>query len=397
MFLAVFAVMMFSCGNTSPETKWTVKFDSDGGSEIPSQSINDGARIQKPDDPEREGYSFKNWTCFEEQWSFVNNAVTEDITLKATWTPNRYSITVGNQVICSVIFDGNYNLTPPKKEGYTFDCYTLNGNAFPMSGLYTIPNNIILEEKWIINEYTATFVAFGKEVGKTTFTINDKTLKSIPSVKQNGLEVAWNYTLELRDITVSSNTVYLGKYDQNTHKAGVEPIEWYILENRDGNTLLLSRYGLDNVKYNESWEPTTWETTQVRGWLNGSFYNEAFTADEKKNIILSKVSADNNPAIDSNPGNDTNDYVFLLSVPEVDKYLKNDPRKNCVVTEFAASKGAHSTSGSKYGWWLTRTPGKDQRYVVAVFDSGEFYNLNEVSCQFNVLRPAVWVKTNTVE
>ena len=397
-FFAIFIIaaallLLASCfGNVQERRQWTVSFDTEGGTAVPEQTVDDGARIQKPEDPTKPGYTFSGWTCFGESWSFLNHVVTENLTLNANWIPNQYTISVEGKQVKTVSYGQSYSLSHPQKEGFTFEGYTLNGSPFPSAGEYNELGNISLEESWKINVYTATFIAFGKEVGKTTFTVNDKTLTGVPQVKHNGLDVAWNYTIELRNMTIISDTVYFGQYEQDTWKEGAEPIEWYILDTKDGNMLLLSKYGLDNVRYKDKYTAVTWETSDSRKWLNETFYDAAFSESEKQKIIYSAVTADRNPATNADPGNDTQDNVFLLSLMEVEKYVKDDSIKNCVVTDYAALHKAHRSAGTKYGWWLTRTPGNDQGHVVAVFDIGGYNHLNEVPCEFNVLRPAVWVK-----
>lgn len=391
------AVCFVSCGENAKKT-WIVSFDTDGGSSIPVQLVKDGARIQKPEDPTRDGYTFAGWTLFDEDWSFVNNSVTENLTLKAVWTPNTYTIWFDDSIesipVITVTFGANYALHGLNREGYTFKGYYYNDEIFPLQGDYTVPEDVHLKVRWELKEYKATFVAFGNKVGETTFTINDKTLKDVPNFIYNGFEVAWDYKLEYRDITITSDTVYFGSYEQDNTTAQAERIEWYILDSKDGNALLLSKKGLDNVKYRDTWIPTTWETSDSRKWLNDTFYSMAFSSVEKDRIVLTNVSADKSPLTDVDPGKDTSDKVFLLSASEVQRYLINDGRLYCPVTEYAASHGAHKSYGTGYGWWLTRTPGRNQQYVIAVFDTGDLYGLNEVSSQFNVLRPAVWVKNN---
>ena len=42
--------------------KYTVTFDTANGTSIDPQTIKDGGKVSKPDDPTREGYEFKGWT-----------------------------------------------------------------------------------------------------------------------------------------------------------------------------------------------------------------------------------------------------------------------------------------------------------------------------------------------
>lgn len=69
-------------------TDCTVKFHSNGGSELPEQVVQYGEKIIKPDDPFREGYHLEGWYTdinLTEEWDFENNTVSENMSLYAKW------------------------------------------------------------------------------------------------------------------------------------------------------------------------------------------------------------------------------------------------------------------------------------------------------------------------
>lgn len=66
------------------EITHVVVFDSDGGSEVDSQTVNDKEKAIKPDDPSKEGYSFVAWFLDNEEYDF-DSSVESDITLIAQW------------------------------------------------------------------------------------------------------------------------------------------------------------------------------------------------------------------------------------------------------------------------------------------------------------------------
>ena len=81
----------------------TVTFDSQGGSQVPSQDITVGEPVSQPDDPTRTGYRFLGWYTAATggaHWDFTQ-PVTGDQTLYAQWAylppanPN-YKITIGD-------------------------------------------------------------------------------------------------------------------------------------------------------------------------------------------------------------------------------------------------------------------------------------------------------------
>ena len=70
----------------------TVSFDSNGGSNVPDQSILDGYRASQPETPTKEGYTFKHWSLNGVKYNF-NSVVKEDIVLKAEYEINTYEVT----------------------------------------------------------------------------------------------------------------------------------------------------------------------------------------------------------------------------------------------------------------------------------------------------------------
>ena len=68
--------------------QYTVTFDSQGGSAVASQTIDHGGTVNRPADPVRSGYTFAGWykdAACTDDWVFVSDAVTSNITLYARW------------------------------------------------------------------------------------------------------------------------------------------------------------------------------------------------------------------------------------------------------------------------------------------------------------------------
>lgn len=104
-FLTLLGVVLLTgCGNTGeqnpdvdnpgddtnePQTEnYTVTFDVDGGSEIESYDVEEGAKLVKPYSPTKEGYAFTGWykdETFSTAWNFASDTVTSDVTLYAKW------------------------------------------------------------------------------------------------------------------------------------------------------------------------------------------------------------------------------------------------------------------------------------------------------------------------
>ncbi|WP_186441546.1 InlB B-repeat-containing protein, partial [Desulfamplus magnetovallimortis] len=73
-----------------------VTFDSQGGSAVSSQSVNDGGLVIEPVDPTRTDYIFNGWydsSTGGNLWDFANYTISIDTTLYAQWTINSYTVT----------------------------------------------------------------------------------------------------------------------------------------------------------------------------------------------------------------------------------------------------------------------------------------------------------------
>ncbi len=68
-------------------TRYTVKFDTDGGSEIASKTVTRNSKIAEPTVPKKEGYKFDGWFADEEFTTAYDfdSKITKNITLYAKW------------------------------------------------------------------------------------------------------------------------------------------------------------------------------------------------------------------------------------------------------------------------------------------------------------------------
>ena len=181
------------------------------------------------------------------------------------------------------------------------------------------------------------------------------------------------------------------KQDNNTSN-GKKGIEWLVLEVKDGKALLISKYALDCKQYNTSNTDVTWETCTLRRWLNNDFINAAFSAEERAMISAVTVSADKNPKKRTNPGNATQDKVFLLSITEANKYFSSDNARQCKPTKYAVAKGADDYCDNGNCWWWLRSPGHAQPHAAHVNHVGgfNFYGF-DVNFTYCAVRPALWI------
>lgn len=183
----------------------------------------------------------------------------------------------------------------------------------------------------------------------------------------------------------TGDTVIFGLYKQRK-------IEWLVLEKNNGRILVICKYVLDCKEYNTTHvENLTWEGCSLRKWLNDDFINSAFSGKEKALIREVTVSADKNPKYDVDSGNATQDKLFLLSIPEVNKYLPSDDERRYLLNGFVSS-------GYGKEWWL-RTPGQivkygaylSVKYASCVKSSGEIDEYGDHPDSKNGVRPAMWI------
>ncbi|MBO5907808.1 MAG: InlB B-repeat-containing protein [Clostridia bacterium] len=82
--LATFALA--SCGSG----KYTVTFNSNGGSDVTSVEVEKDATVAEPTAPTKDGYVFAGWyadAALTDAWDFAADKVSDDVTIYAKWTP----------------------------------------------------------------------------------------------------------------------------------------------------------------------------------------------------------------------------------------------------------------------------------------------------------------------
>ena len=143
------ALTLYPVWNTN---KYTITFDTNGGSEIAPITQDYGTEITAPDNPTRKGYTFKGWDK-----EIPETMPAENITVKAQWEINQYTITFdtnGGSEIAPITQDYGTEITAPDnptRKGYTFKGWD---KEIPK----TMPaENITVKAQWEINQYTITF------------------------------------------------------------------------------------------------------------------------------------------------------------------------------------------------------------------------------------------------
>ena len=128
LLVGLFSITLAACGQKP--NKWTVSFDSCGGSVVESIQVEDNNRIEEPEDPTKAGYIFVAWykeSTYENEFNFETEHVTNNITLYAKWEEQTsFTITFnsngGSKVDDVVINKGEALLKPqnPSRLNYAF-------------------------------------------------------------------------------------------------------------------------------------------------------------------------------------------------------------------------------------------------------------------------------------
>ena len=204
---------------------------------------------------------------------------------------------------------------------------------FIFSQEYT--NKNLSDEEFVENLYLAMFGRPSDADGKADWLEaldNGKTRDEVFAGFANSIEfdnICKTYGINRGTYTAThvcpykvGDIIKFGKYEQDGNLSnGKEDIEWVVLKVNKGKAYVVSKYILEQRKYNSGYDYVTWETCELRQWLNNDFYNAAFSESEKNKIPLVTLENKDNPWSGQDGGNDTEDKVFLLSLEDTETYF----------------------------------------------------------------------------
>lgn len=192
-----------------------------------------------------------------------------------------------------------------------------------------------------------------------------------------------------------------------------EEIEWRVLDIEGNQVLLLSEYVLDVQPYHDvPCDSILWEDCTLRQWLNSTFYEGAFTDEEREQIILSwsggliksGLMIVQNPA-DAYLEREAEDYIFLLSNREISEYFKTGTlREDMGIPDAYGSPSKYvknncdiqiySQGDKDYcGWWLsggTQTP-DDLIWPGMITEFSNYSVVSPEEIVYSGVRPAMWI------
>ena len=267
------ALTLYPVWNTN---KYTITFDTNGGSEIAPITQDYGTQIAAPANPTRKGYTFKGWDK-----EIPKTMPAENITVKAQWEINQYTITFdtnGGSEIAPITQDYGTEITAPDnptRKGYTFKGWD---KEIPK----TMPaENITITARWKDTEKPTGEIIIGTNkwnefLNELTFGIffKDTQEVTINAVDNSGV-VFVSYLVTDKELSEAElNSLVFRAYEE---PFCIDPNGEYIIyvmlvdENINITYLRSDRITLDNI------QPV------ISGIENGKTYCEAQTVivDEK--------------------------------------------------------------------------------------------------------------------
>ena len=308
-------------GNKEYWAKWeinryTITFDTTGGSEIAPITQDYGTNITAPANPTRKGYTFKGWDK-----EIPETMPAENITVKAQWEINQYTIafdTNGGSEIAPITQDYGTEITAPDnptREGYTFIGWD---KAIPT----TMPaENITVTAQWKDSEKPTGEIKINENSWKAflnniTFGLffKDTQTVTITAVDNSGETVTIEYLLSNKELTKAeldgmTFTAYTAPF-------GIDPDNEYIiyvrLTDNAGNTDYICSDGIvldgtspvitgieDGKTYCEAQTVTITEKYVDTVTVNGT----AVTLDATGSFVLSPADGEQKIVVTDKAGN----------------------------------------------------------------------------------------------
>ena len=321
---------------------YTITFDTAGGSEIAPITQDYGTVITAPEAPTREGYTFKGWDK-----EIPETMPTENITVKAQWEINQYTIafdTAGGSEIAPITQDYGTAITAPAdptREGYTFIGWDTEIPA-------TMPaENITLKARWKDIEKPTGEIIIGTNkwrefLNKLTFGLFFKDTQTVTiNASDNSGTVFISYLVTDRDLSEAElqSLVFSGYEEPFCIDPNGEYIVYAMLVDESLNITYLrsDRITLDNIR------------PVIGGIENGKTYCEAQTVTIDEKYIDTVTVNGTKVTLDENSG-------FTLSPA--------DGEQKIIVTDKAGNTAEMTVTindGHTFGEWTSNGDGTHSR------------------------------------
>ncbi len=336
------ALTLYPVWNTN---KYTITFDTNGGSEIAPITQDYGTEITAPDNPTRKGYTFKGWDK-----EIPETMPAENITVKAQWEINQYTITFdtnGGSEIAPITQDYGTEITAPDnptRKGYTFKGWDKEiPKAMPAE-------NITITARWKDTEKPTGEIIIGTNkwnqfLNELTFGIffKDTQEVTINAVDNSGV-VFVSYLVTDKELSEAElNSLVFRAYEE---PFCIDPNGEYIVyvmlvdENINITYLRSDRITLDNI------QPV------ISGIENGKTYCEAQTVTVDEKYVDTVTVNGTAVTLDADGG-------FVLP--------PTNGEQKIVVTDKAGNNAEMTVTvnnGHTFGEWVSDNDGKHTRKCI---------------------------------
>lgn len=184
-------------------------------------------------------------------------------------------------------------------------------------------------------------------------------------------------------------------------------IEWTPLRFEKNRALLITKCCIDTVIFDDKDDDITWRDSYLRKWMNEVFYEEAFTPEEKEQILTTTLKNPDDEYSQEmfipismfypkerfpSESYETEDKVFALSTMEAYLNFPSDEERMTLSTDYVRAKCEKEGWKRQNSWWL-RTPSWHHNRAAAVYSFGAITGLGETVYNYTVaVRPAIWVR-----
>lgn len=268
-------LMLLTLGACCKTETFTVTFDSLGGNSIESQIVKKGDCATKPDNPEKEGFTFVEWQFDSKIYDF-NTPIESDILLTAFYTINEgvETITIafnadnGEGVKTVNIAKGSAVGEPPTpiKQGYKFIGWFLDSSKFDFKT--NLETNTVLTAKWE-EDKTSTSESKPSSTNKPTNNNNNNNNNNTSTTTTPVV----NHTINFADV---EGIWYVEGHDDATLKFSIDSNTWIFLDAK----------GFDY--YTCKLEANSGRGGTEYFYDNGKFYSEEITLEGKNKLIFTK-------------------------------------------------------------------------------------------------------------
>lgn len=196
---------------------YTVRFDTNGGTSIPNQSINIGGKAVRPINPTKTGYNFVGWyqdASFDNIWDF-SSTVTQDITLYA-----KYSLKPLSSVILNI---DDSNLYVGKEYTLTLNFEHELKSSASISIKWYKNNNLVTTTTTNTKKFTSNSAEHIQYYAHITLTLNGESVSDISNtisvtiieINQISIEYTGNGKFNIVDMDNYDSTYNIYFYNQS--------------------------------------------------------------------------------------------------------------------------------------------------------------------------------------